>query len=327
MRRVLRVASFLLLGLVLLAIGGVGYVYIAFPRMAAPTIGEVAADEALLARGTYLAEHVALCMDCHSERDFSRFSGPVDAKTHGKGGERFGRELGLPGELFAPNITPHALSSWSDGEIIRALTSGVTPDGRALFPIMNWPAYAKLCRRDVEALVAYVRKLSPVAYEPPASQLDFPVNLIARTLPVHAELANDCPDAKDMVKLGAYLVGVAGCADCHSPRDGNEFNPELAFSGGIEMPLPSGGKVRSKNITPDLETGIGSWSRESFIKRFATYRDPANLHEVEQGGFNTLMPWSMYAGMTDEDLGAIYDFLRTQKPVKSAGPRVAANEG
>jgi hypothetical protein len=147
--------------------------------------------------------------------------------------------------------------------------------------------------------------------------------LIVRTLPEPAELTSECPDPQDTVKQGAYLVGVAGCADCHTPRNGNELDPELAFSGGIEMKLPSGGSVRSKNLTPDLETGIGSWSREAFIKRFAIYRDLENVHEVAPGGFNTLMPWSMYAGISDADLGAIYDYLRTQKPIRSAGPRVA----
>lgn len=326
MRRVLRVASFLLLGLVLSALGGVGYVYIAFPRMATPPIGEVAADETLLARGTYLAEHVTLCMDCHSERDFARFSGPVDAKTHGKGGERFGRELGLPGELYAPNITPHALSSWSDGEIARAITSGVTPDGRALFPLMNYKGFAKLCRRDVEAIIAYLRNLEPIEHDVPRSTIDFPVNLIVRTLPEPAALADACPNEQtSSVELGQYLVTVAGCADCHTPRNGNDLDLDRSFAGGVEMPIPGGGKVRSKNLTPDVETGLGGWSKEAFIARFAAYRNGEGLHQIGQGDFNTMMPWSMYAGMSDRDLGAIYDYLRTQKPIKSAGPQVASN--
>ena len=325
MRRVWRVLGFVCLTVLSLAGVGLGYLLIAFPRIGPAASQEVVVTDEKLARGTYLAEHVTVCVDCHSDRDFSRFSGPPVPGTLGKGGERFGHELGLPGEIYARNITPHSLGSWSDGEIMRALTSGVTPDGRALFPIMNWPAYAKLCRSDLESLISYVRKLQPVAFDPPRSELDFPVNLIARTLPAPARISDDCPDPKDTVRMGKYLVDVAGCADCHSPREGNDFDPELAFSGGVDMPLPTGGKVRSKNLTPDPDTGLGSWSREAFIKRFATYRDPANVHQVEQGDFNTLMPWSMYAGMTDEDLGAIYDYLRTQKPVKSAGPRVAAN--
>ena len=325
MRRVGRVLSFLLFSLVGVFLAVVGYVLLAFPRVGPASQEEVKVTDEKMARGTYLAEHVTVCIDCHSERDFGRFSGPPVPGTFGKGGERFGRELGLPGELYAANITPHNLGSWSDGELIRALTSGVTPDGRALFPLMNWPGYGKLCRSDIESLVAYVRNLAPIEHTPPKSELDFPVNLIVRTLPAPVELSDDCPDPKNTVEMGRYLVSVAGCADCHTPRKGNDFDPELAFSGGVEIPLPTGGEVRSKNLTPDHDTGIGSWSREAFVKRFAAYRDPANVHEVEKGGFNTLMPWAMYAGMTDEDLGAIYDFLRTQKPIRSSGPRIAAN--
>lgn len=324
MGRVLRVVGFVGLTFVALAAASVGYLYSAFPRVGpAPTM-HVEQSEQKRARGTYLAEHVTLCIDCHSERDFSRFSGPPAPGSFGKGGERFGHELGLPGELYAPNITPYALGSWSDGEIVRAITSGVTPAGRALFPLMNYPAYAKLCRDDLASLVTYLRGLAPIEHTPPSTELDFPVNLIVRTLPEPAELAEPCPDPNDSVAQGGYLVGVAGCADCHSPRKGEAFGPELAFAGGVELPLPNGHKVLSKNLTPDVASGIGSWSRATFINRFAAYRKAENVARVDDGDFNTLMPWSMYAGMTDEDLGAIYDFLRTQKPVKSGGPKVAA---
>jgi len=323
MRRAVRALLWGCLTVVGLAVAGLAYLFIAFPRVGAASHEEVHVTADKLARGSYLAEHVALCVDCHSERDFSRFSGPVVPGTFGKGGQRFGHDLGLPGEFFATNITPHGVGSWSDGELISAFTSGVTPDGRALFPIMNYPGFAKLCKSDVEALVAYLRNLAPIEHTVPQRTLDFPLNLIVRTLPKPAQLSATCPNPQDSVKQGAYLVAVAGCADCHSPRQGSDFDPALAFSGGVQMPLPSGGSVRSKNLTPDVATGIGSWSRAAFIARFASYRDPATLHAVDRGGFNTLMPWSMYAGMSDSDLGAIYDFLRTQRPVKSSGSPVA----
>jgi hypothetical protein len=70
------------------------------------------------------------------------------------------------------------------------------------------------------------------------------------------------------------------------------------------------------NITPDKETGIGLWSKELFIQRFKAYaNDSLKYVPVSKDDFNTPMPWIMYAGMTDEDLGAIYDYLRTVKPV------------
>jgi mono/diheme cytochrome c family protein len=321
MKRALRWLGYGLLSLVCLAAAGVGYLYLAFPLMAEPEQGELEQTAEQLERGTYLAEHVAVCVDCHSERDWSRYSGPVEKADFGKGGERFGHDLGLPGEIYSRNITQ--LGSWSDGEIMRAMTSGVTPDGRALFPLMPYLAYAKLCRQDAEALVGYVRTLKPIENDVPERQLDFPLNLIVRTLPTPVTLGDDCPDRKDTVKYGEYLVNTASCQDCHTPRKGNELDLERAFSGGVTMNF-KGVSVTTKNLTPD-PSGIGGWSRETFIKRFAYYRDRENLHRVDAGDKQTPMPWSMYAGMTDEDLGAIYDFLRTVKPVQTAQPLVATN--
>lgn len=325
MKRVVRFLGLGVLALVGAASGLGGYAYLAYPVMAEVSREPVEVTPEKRARGAYLAEHVASCVDCHSTRDFSRFSGPVVPGTFGRGGERFGHDMGLPGELVAGNITPYKLGNWSDGEIMRALTSGVTPEGRALFPLMNYPGFAQLCREDLESLVVYLRGLQPIEHTPASTELDFPVSLIVRTLPKAATIRDKCPDASDSRARGEYLVTIAGCTDCHTPREGSELKQELAFSGGVPFPLPNAPIVRSKNITPDVESGIGGWTREQFIARFATYRDPSNVHAVEPGAPNTVMPWSMYAGMTDEDLGAIYDYLRTLKPVNTSGTKLAAN--
>jgi mono/diheme cytochrome c family protein len=322
MRRAARWLGLSMLASAGLAAAAAGYVFLRFPIIEPVAEQSILMTDEKRSRGAYLAEHVAVCVDCHSERDFSRFSGPSKPGTSGQGGERFGHDIGVPGELFATNITPYALGSWSDGELARAITSGVTPDGRALFPIMNYPGYAKLCQSDLEALVTYVRELEPIAHDTPASSLDFPVNLIVRTLPRPAPRVDTCPDPADTKAQGKYLVTVAGCADCHTPRRGPDPIAELAFAGGSKMPLPSGGSVQVKNITPDA-SGIGGWSREAFVARFAAFRDPASLHPVEQNAFNTPMPWSMYAGMSDQDLGAIYDYLRTLPPVRTESAAVA----
>jgi len=76
--------------------------------------------------------------------------------------------------------------------------------------------------------------------------------------------------------------------------------------------------VRSANITPDEETGIGSWSETDFIVKFKYYDSPeAMTLKVADVGYQSAMPWLMYAGMTERDLSAIYKFLRTVKPVKN----------
>jgi hypothetical protein len=77
-----------------------------------------------------------------------------------------------------------------------------------------------------------------------------------------------------------------------------------------------GGTVRSANISPDPETGIGRWSRQDFINRFRAWQGPeAENRPPGANGFNTLMSWTQFAGMTDEDLGAIYDFLMQETAI------------
>lgn len=325
MRRAVRIFGVVLVGIAGLAACAVGYVFAAFPKYApADKTLHVVATAAELERGRYLSEHVAVCVTCHSDRDMSRFAGPVRAGTFGKGGEVFGHGEGLPGEIVAPNITPAGIGTWTDGELARAITSGVTARGDAMFPIMNYPGYASLCERDLRAVIAYVRALPRIDHQTPPSTLDFPVNLIVRTMPQPAQTPSQCPDSNDTVALGKYLVAQAACADCHTPRDGGAPVPGHELAGGNEMRQPSGYVARSANITPSRSTGIGSWSKETFVARFAAYRNSEGQHEVHGQEPNTPMPWIDYAGMSDSDLGAIYDYLRTLPAVESRPAAVAA---
>ncbi|HEY5919236.1 MAG TPA: cytochrome C, partial [Chryseolinea sp.] len=92
----------------------------------------------------------------------------------------------------------------------------------------------------------------------------------------------------------------------------------VAFGGGREFGFPDGSRVSSANITPDKETGIGNWTREQFVARFKMYTDSSYvLPSVGPGEFNTIMPWTMYAGMTEEDLSAIFAYLQTVAPISN----------
>ncbi len=315
MKRLVTWIGLVLTALFALAGVGIGYLYVAFPAVPPPGAGKVVATPELLARGEYLVEHVALCTDCHSERDLGRFSGPVRPGTEGKGGERFGREMGLPGEIYARNITPAGIGHWTDGELKRAIVNGVDQKGNALFPIMPYPALSHLCERDLDAIVAYIRTLRPVEHDVPERTLDFPVNLLVRTMPTTQEPWK-CSDAASGVERGRYLVTMGGCTDCHTRREQGNPVPGMEFAGGVEFPLPSGGVVRSANLTPD-SSGLASWSKEVFVARFKAMRAASAAFPVKKGEFNSPMPWTRYAGMTDEDLGAVYDYLRTLTPVKN----------
>lgn len=318
----MRILVKLLLALVALAVlaAGGGYLYLttAYPAVPAPEAVTLPTSSEALARGRYLAHHVALCIDCHAERDFSRFAGPIKPGTLGRGGERFSRETdGVPGTIYSPNITPAGLSGYSDGELLHAVTTGVALDGRALFPLMPYPNYGQLDRDDVLAMLAYVRTLDRIEHEVPARTLEFPVNLIVNTIPRAASFTTR-PSPTDRVAYGKYLATAASCAECHTPMDDRgQRLPGMEFAGGMPFRLPAPGhRVNSANITPEADTGIGQWSEEQFVNKFKAFETPDDrVLSADEQRQNTVMPWLQYAGMTREDLGAIYAYLRTLKPV------------
>ena len=306
-----------ILGVLLLILTGfISYVKFGLPNVGpAPDI-TIELTEEKIDRGRYLANHVMLCMDCHAVRDFSLYAGPLKPGTKGAGGEVFDRDnMGLPGSFVAPNLTPAALGDWTDGEIFRAITSGVSKDGTSLFPIMPYPNYSQLAEEDIHAVIAYLRTLEPIEYERPPSEYDFPVNILINTMPVKPNLQPK-PKREDIIDYGRYLVTAAACADCHTRIEKGSFVGDM-LAGGNEFKLPDGSIVRSANITPH-ETGIGNWTKEQFITRFKVYADTAYVpRRVEPGQFQTMMPWLMYAEMDEEDLGAIYEYLRTVQPAEN----------
>jgi mono/diheme cytochrome c family protein len=268
----------------------------------------LSSSPAEIERGRYLATHVAVCMDCHSARDWSYFSGPITPGTLGKGGEVFDRETGLPGLVTSKNITPYNLGDWSDGELFRVITGGLRKNGDALFPLMPYDAYRTMDERDLLAIMAYLRTLEPIENDVPDHQLDFPLSLIVNSIPREAELRT--VDRTDPIEYGEYLATLAGCTWCHTPlNETQQIIPEQSLAGGHEFYMGEF-VVRAANISPDQETGIGNWSLDDFIARFREYRGQSGRTiPIGPDGFNTLMPWTMYADMTDQDLGAIYVFL------------------
>jgi len=317
MKTFLKILGILFVLIIVVVIGGILYVSNALPDVGPPPDITVKSSPEQIARGEYLARKVAHCIDCHSERDWSKFAAPLIAESYGKGGEHFKPEDGIPGNLYAPNITPHNLGSWTDGEIYRAITTGVTKDNRALSPLMPYQSYAKMPKEDVHAIIAFVRTLEPIEFDPPEPELFFPMNIIVNTIP---QPVSDVavPDTSNLLEYGKYMSAIANCAGCHTPLEKGMPIPGLEFAGGFEFHLPKGGIVRSANITPDSETGIGGWDEELFIEMFKSFDEPDSASSVKRGEFNSIMPWYEYADMTEKDLSAIFAFLQSQKPVSNS---------
>jgi mono/diheme cytochrome c family protein len=317
MRVMLKLASLLVGCLVVLAGGGVSYFLLAYPTVGpAPDI-RVAQTPDAVARGRYLADHVAVCTDCHSQRDWTRFGGPIKPGTYAAGGEVFDESMGLPGRIVSRNLTPGALGTWSDGEILRAITAGVAKDGSALFPLMPYRDYGShMDPDDARAIVSYLRTIPASSHVPERTRLNFPLPLIVRTLPQEPAAATRRPPVEDRVAYGQYLTRMAGCTHCHTPMTDKMAPVEgRMLSGGTEFAFPGGVVARAANLTPHA-TGLGAWSETDFVQRFKSAA--TEPRPVGAGEFNTPMPWRSYAGMTEADLGAIYAYLRSVPAVNHA---------
>ena len=315
MKKIFKILSILLIIIVVIAAGGYLYLTMAYPKVSAASDIKIEPTQERIERGRYLANSYAFCIDCHSDRDVNKFSMPVVPGTEGKGGMDFGEGAGF---VPASNITPDketGIGNWTDGEIFRAITSGVDKDGKFLAPMMPYALFASMDKEDLYSIIAYIKTLKPIKYQVQEKSLKFPVNLIFRTIPSDVQSFGKKPDGLDKIKQGEYLS--VACKFCHSQSDKGNLIPGKEFAGGVEFPMPDGSIIRSSNISPDKETGIGNMTKELFLAKFKSCLEEANL-DPKTRGFNTPMAWNFIAKTsTDEDLMAIFDYLMAQKPVNN----------
>lgn len=271
----------------------------------------------VLERGEYLAIHVAGCLDCHSKRDFTQFSGPSIPGTEGGGGFVFDEKLGLPGKIYGRNITPDnetGIGTWTDDDILKAITQGISKNGDTLFPIMPYPNFNRMAKEDLLSIIAYIRTLKPIRNKIPARQLMMPIAMAYPGPVLQPSVEENVrPPESDKVKYGEYLVTMADCGTCHSPLTPQGPDMTRMYAGGYMFDVGTF-KVVSANITPDSATGIGAWSEAQFLNKFIQYREEKN-YNFNPGKDNSIMPLSLLAGIKDEDLKAIYAYLRTVKPI------------
>lgn len=317
MKKGIKILLWLVIVIIVFIAGSLIFIKVGLPNVGSAPDLKVEATPERIARGEYLANHVTVCIDCHSKRDWTRFSGPITEGTFGMGGEIFDQRYGFPGKYYAKNITPEGITRYTDGELFRVITTGVTKEGEALFPIMPYRYYGQMDQEDLYAIIAYIRTLSRIKNDIPKSSSDFPMNFIINMIPSKAKLTKR-PDKKDVVNYGKYLATSAGCVECHSKANKGKLIPGTEFGGGREFPLPDGSVVRSSNITPDQATGIGAWNNETFVYYFQSQSDSLTLNtKLNPGDFNSIMPWTMFGTMTVEDLTAISEYLKTVKPINN----------
>ena len=280
------------------------------PRSRTLTARKFDSRPARLLRGAYLVNHVSICMDCHAEHDWTNREAPILPGTLGSG-QDMNILKGFPGQVYAPNITPDpetGAGNWTDDQFARAIREGVSHDGRALFPFMPYPDFRTMSDEDLASIIVYLRTLPPVRKQRQVTELIFPVKYLIRSAPQPLDGAVPEADVSTPEKRGKYLATMAACADCHTPADDHgQPLPGLEFGGGFVLDGPWG-RVASANITPD-PSGISYYDQALFIETIRT-------GAVKARQLNQIMPWHNYRGMTDEDLTAIFAYLKTRKPAR-----------
>lgn len=267
----------------------------------------LAADEAAVRRGAYLVM-AGGCVACHTD---TKKKGPFLAG---------GGPIKTPfGTFYAPNITPHpehGIGKWSDRDFVRAMREGVRPDGSHYFPVFPYTSFTNMTDRDVSDLKAYLFSLKPVARPDLNQEIDFPfgwrfLQTFWRWL--YFVEGPFVPDPKRTASWnrGAYTVrALAHCGECHTPRTAlGGLDRDLWLAGTADGPE---GEL-APNITPDDETGIGGWSPDDI----ATYLKTGLTPDGDFAG--SLMADVIEhstSNLTDTDLAAITEYLKSLKPIR-----------
>ena len=259
-------------------------------------------DTAVIARGKHFVYGLAHCIDCHSN---------TNADSLIKLGEEVplsgGRPFVLPvGTIYSKNITPDketGIGNRTDGELARVLRYGVHANGD---PVFDFMPFHNMSDEDLTAVISYLRSIKPIKNEVPKHDLNVMGNMVKAYLVKPVGPTGDVPVAikpDTTAEYGKYLVfSIGNCVGCHTRRD---------LSGTYEAPFLSGGYPMNGLIPPNLtndSTGrIFTWTQQQFVDRFHKGR------MIEQSE----MPWNSFQRMNDNELKAIYKFLKTVPAVKT----------
>lgn len=250
-------------GLAAWAIAGVRQV----PGATAPHPTSAQASE--VARGKYLAQ-AGDCVSCHTV--------PGGASLAG------GRAIPTPfGTIYTPNLTPDTatgIGNWSQDDFWNAMHNGVNADGDYLYPAFPFPSFTRVTRKDVDAIFAWLKTVTPVHQPAAPDTLGFPYNMrslmsIWRMLYFDAGTYEPDPHKSAEWNRGAYLVtGLGHCVACHSPR--NWLGATHGASG------LAGAMIPGQNwYAPDLGTaegnGLAGWTRQDVVAFLHTGRSARGI--------------------------------------------------
>jgi mono/diheme cytochrome c family protein len=313
-RTILRRAAQAALALLLLAGGLAAFVQLrGIPRFDPPRVAfAVAVTPERVARGRRTAQ--VLCAPCHLDRARDAYSG----RAMSAAAPRFG-------VVYSPNITQdglHGIGQWSDGEIAYLLRTGVARGGRYTPPWM--PRFPLLADEDVADVIAFLRsddaQVLPAAVPDRPSEPSFLTKayatFVARPLP-YPSSPIVAPPAGDRVAYGRYLVTAKmDCHGCHSKGflGVDPMRPERStgfLGGGNPMRDPKRQRIFSSNLTPDA-TGLGAWTEADFRRAMKVGLRP--------DGRPLRPPMPLRPELTDDEVSAMWAYLRTVPPIVNAVP-------
>lgn len=285
-----------LAALVVLMLGAVGAVYaISSGKLSArydvpvATI-ETSTDSAVIELGARVARTRG-CVDCHGE-DLS--------------GRHFFDAMPVA-SIWGTNLTSGVNgvgAVYSDEDFVRAIRSGVRPDGSPLL-IMPSHEYRPMGPTDLGALVSWIKSVPPVDTQPfdqtlgPVGRMLYVTGqapIVAAELIDHDDPTFEQPEVAPTEEYGAYLA--TACVGCHGAD----------YAGGAFAGMPPDWPVPA-NLTPDPDTGIGDWTDEDF-RHFAETGLVPEGRQLDA----TYMPWTALQAMTEVERDAVWMFLRSLPP-------------
>src|SRR5262245_6150728 len=267
-------------------------------------------NKELIAKGEYVFSLAAGCA-CHRDPRGTPHAG--------------GRPFPIPfGTVYSTNLTPDketGLGGWTDQQIADAVTKGVARDGGRTLPLMPYGPYSGMAQDDLKALIAFLRTLKPVRKATPELQTSVPMfRSIAAEGWLKAFGQFFTPQAtarKNGIERGKYLTEhVAICGDCHTPRSSIGVPNRSMYMAGAGRDIGPLGEL-VPNITPDKETGIGTWKREEIADLVLTGTKP-DLDYVRGLMYDAFQGTSHgYRQMSREDALAIADYIKSIPPIKN----------
>ena len=263
-----------------------------------------------IARGKYVFGAAAGC-GCHT----------VPKQPLNAGGRKYDGPFGT---VYSSNITPDpttGIGKWTDEQIITATRAGRRPNGERLIPVHPYTVFNGMAEQDLKDVVVYLRSVPPVNRATPAKKISVPlfesVFLPAWLATFAAVETPPKSAATSGVARGEYLTrAVSHCGECHTPRTMTMAVDNTRFlAGNPKGKGPEGSAV--PNITPDRETGLGSWTEEQITDYLETGNKPDGdvsgglMMEVIQGSS------AGYKDLTKADRQAIAKYLKSIPAIKN----------